>query len=542
MKTPSRLKAILLAIPLLTLAFGAVSDTECSEWDGNEVVTTEYGDVKGFEDDSNTWVWKAIPFARPPVGELRWKAAQNPDAWSGIREETEFCNICPQFLLGENLAGMDQTVTTVQVVGNEDCLYLNIWRPQSEETHLPVYLWIHGGGNSVGTASDDQFYPGDILANKSNLVVVTIQYRLGPLGWFTHPALRNNGNSLDDSGNYGTLDMIKALEWVRDNISAFGGDPNNVTIAGESAGAIDVLSLMISPLASGLFHRGIAQSGILLPVSVAEGDSYANSVIETLLVNDGTPESQAQAVREDIPDTEIEEFLLSKTTEEFFAALTPGIFGMITYPNIFMDGTVIHEDGADALNDPASYNQVPVILGTNLEEQKLFLFFMIEQPIKYPFAYQAFTRVTSDLWKVGGVDSLATMMSAHGSQPAVYAYQFLYGAYRMFGYNAWPKDVNGINYALGIGASHTLEIPFFWGSHYWFVFNDLIFREDNRLGREALSDAMMAYVAQFARTGNPNGTGSSLTEWTPWSNTEDASKRILFDANDTDAIIEMSTE
>jgi para-nitrobenzyl esterase len=206
-----------------------------------------------------------------------------------------------------------------------------------------------------------------------------------------------------------------------------------------------------------------------------------------------------------------------------------------------MDGSVIHEDGAEALNDPAAYNQVPVILGTNLEEQKLFLFFMVEQPISNPFRYQAIGRITANWWKEWGVDDLATMMSSHGSQPHVYAYQFHYGAYRMFGYNAWPEDVNGTNYALGIGASHTLEIPFFWGSHYWFVFNDLIFREDNRLGREALSDAMMAYIAQFARTGDPNSTGS-LPEWTPWSNTDGASKRILFDANDTEAIIRMSTD
>jgi len=214
---------------------------------------------------------------------------------------------------------------------------------------------------------------------------------------------------------------------------------------------------------------------------------------------------------------------------------------MITYPNVFLDGTVIHEHGASALNDPASYNQVPVILGTNLEETKLFFFFLTEQPIRHPLVYQTTARVTSDNWKVSGVDSLATMMSAHGTQPAVYAYQFLYGAYHLFGYNAWPTDVDGINYALGIGASHSLEIPFFWGLQQWFLFNDLLFRQDNREGREALGDAMMAYVTQFVRTGNPNGIGN-IPEWTPWSNTGGASKRILFDANDTEAMIEMATD
>jgi para-nitrobenzyl esterase len=448
---------------------------------------------------------------------------------------------------------------TLQVEGDEDCLYLNIWRPQSEETGLPVYFWIHGGGNSLGTASDDQFYPGDILASKSNMVVVTINYRIGLLGWFTHPALRKGESVLDDSGNYGTLDIIKALEWVKDNIDDFGGDPNNVTIAGESAGAINVLTLMISPLASGLFHRAIAQSGMLSPASVMAGDSYANTVIEALLVNDGTPEDQAHIVREGMTDAAIEEYLRSQTTEEFFAGLSPWMMGMINCPNIFTfkDGIVIHEEGADALNNPTTYNQVPVILGSNLEETKIFLYYIWEQPICFTTAYQTMARVTSRFWKVYAVDKLATMMSTHGSQPGVYAYQFHYGAYRKCGYNAWPTDVDGINYALLFGASHSLEIPFFWGNQQWILpcvigpqlnpiegecyISDLLFREDNSLGREALSDAMISYMGQFTRTGNPKGV-DGFPEWTPWSNTEGKSKCILFDANDAKAIIEMSTE
>jgi para-nitrobenzyl esterase len=142
-----------------------------------------------------------------------------------------------------------------EIIGDEDCLYLNVWRPQTEETDLPVYFWIHGGGNSIGTASS-LMYDGSNVTSKGNLVVVTINYRLGPLGWFTHPELRN-GTPLDNSGNYGTMDMVKALDWVKNNISSFGGDPDKVTIAGESAGGSDVNSLVMSPHAAGLFHRGI---------------------------------------------------------------------------------------------------------------------------------------------------------------------------------------------------------------------------------------------------------------------------------------------
>jgi len=309
MKIPHRLRTIRWGILLMALVSISVPEAGYSEWNGTEVVTTTYGDVKGFADNADTWVWKAIPFATPPVGELRWQAPHDPEPWSGIREETEFCNWCPQFS-----SEFDPSNNTMHLAGNEDCLYLNIWRPQSEEIHLPVYLWIHGGGNSVGSAS---IYDGSILASTSNLIVITIQYRLGPFGWFTHPALRQGESALDDSGNYGTLDIIKALEWVRDNINAFGGDPNNVTIAGESAGAINVLSLIISPAASSLFHKAIAQSGLLSPVPLSAGDSYANTVIEALLANDGTPEDQAQSVRESMTDAEIEAYLRSKSTEEF---------------------------------------------------------------------------------------------------------------------------------------------------------------------------------------------------------------------------------
>ena len=200
-------------------------------------------------------------------------------------------------------------------------LYLNIWRPQSQEANLPVYFWIHGGGNTVGTASSDEFN-GANMAFRSNMVIVTINYRLGPLGWFTHPALRT-GDAQDDSGNYGNLDFIKALEWVKDNISAFGGDPNNITIAGESSGAGNVLSLVISPLSTGLFHKGIMQSGSLSCASVSQGEGHANKKIKKLLINDGTAAdgTQAQAILDTWTNAQIETYLRGKSARTGFGGL-----------------------------------------------------------------------------------------------------------------------------------------------------------------------------------------------------------------------------
>ncbi|MCX5899490.1 MAG: carboxylesterase family protein, partial [Proteobacteria bacterium] len=229
-----------------------------ASWADNATVTTNQGDVQGYEENYTTRVWKAIPYARPPVGELRWKAPQDPDSWSEIKQSKEFCSWCPQ-------TGSDNGTTVLK--GSEDCLCLNIWRPRSAEGNLPVFFWIHGGSNKVGSADP---YIGAPMAGKHNMVVVTINYRLGPLGWLTHPALREGQDPFNSSGNYAILDIRKALGRVRDNIEAFGGNPNNVTIAGQSAGGVNVLTLMISPQAKGLFHRVISQSGGLTPKTQEE--------------------------------------------------------------------------------------------------------------------------------------------------------------------------------------------------------------------------------------------------------------------------------
>ncbi len=306
----------------------------------NATVETQFGPVKAIEDENSTWVWKAVPFAKPPVDTLRWKAPRDPDPWVEVREETEFCSDCVQYSMGSS------------PMGNEDCLYLNIWRPRTNETNLPVYVWIHGGGNSVGSAAFVDTYYGANLAGTSNMIFVSVNYRLGPFGWFTHPALRsgNAGNEKNDSGNYGTLDLIKALEWISDNIEAFGGDPGNVTITGESAGAFNVFSLMISPAAEGLFHRALAQSGATRTSLVEDGDISANDVILKLLVNDGTSADQTEAEThlDGMTDTDIKNYLMQKSSYDILACYEPGGFGMLSFPSLFEEGTVIPLSGFDA--------------------------------------------------------------------------------------------------------------------------------------------------------------------------------------------------
>ena len=525
---------LLLIALLLSTVGGCQRSTEqgLSDWTGGVKVRTLYGKVEGKVSGDEVMAWKGIPYAKAPVDDLRWKAPRDPDAWSGTLKAYAFSSQCTQYDL------------TGSIKGSEDCLYLNIWRPTSKDDDLPVYFWIHGGGNSMGAASE-KGYDGANLASNCNMVVVSVNYRLGPLGWFTCEALRSDepGAEFDNSGNYGTLDLVKALTWVKDNIVAFGGDPGKVTVAGESAGAINIFSLLISPLAEGLFHGAIAQSGMPIALPVAAGEESAREVILKLLVADETAPNKAAAQTRlnQMSDVEIGTYLRSKTADQLLSAYENTGFGMISFPFIFEDGAVIPEGGFDALETGEYPNKVPMIIGSNKEETKIFLF-MASLFSEDPFEnkddlYQKVASVTSDLWKVKGVDEMARKMTSSAGQPAVYAYQFLWGAAGASGTSVIPGE-----YGLKLGACHAMDIPFFFGNWDFFsILSGEVFTAGNRPGRESLSGEMQAYVAQFVRTGDPSPAGSGSVEWQPWSNTAGGPKCILLDADLNTARIAMST-
>ncbi|MEA3224288.1 MAG: carboxylesterase family protein [Thermodesulfobacteriota bacterium] len=510
---------------------------------------TMYGEVEGIEADANTWAWLGIPYAKPPVGELRWKAPQDPEPWDGVRGCTEFCSECSQPAMGRTWVPLDY------IIGSEDCLYLNIWRPQSDETGLPVYFWIHGGSNNFGTVKD---YNGAGIAGRLNMVVVVIQYRLGPLGWFTHPALRSGENAYEDSGNFGTLDTVKALEWVKNNIAFFGGDPNNVTIAGESAGAHNVTNLLIAPLAAGLFHRAISESGGMSTIPVGTGVKMANDTIEMLLIADGTAANKfwAALYRITMTDAEIEEYLRGKPAEDIINAQINKKAGSMDVHSAYEDGAVVPGSVISAI-ESGDYNKVPIVLGSNEYEVKSFLplvghvmeiktssnytwfdlykvldpddplTFENVMPAQYDRdLYEACGYYGSRNWKAEYVDSIARKLKE--KQDNVYAYLFKWG-----GPGSGPQPFDFI-----FGAGHAMEIPFFWGSdESLFGYS---FTEENRPGRQALQDAMMTYMAQFARDGDPNEAG--LPVWEQWSNNEGEPKAIVFDATLEDANIGMMSE
>ncbi len=224
-----------------------------------QTVKTKSGDVAGATANGLS-VWKGIPFAAPPVGDLRWKAPQ-PISWSGVKQATTFGAACPQPERGDGGVGAPATQ-------DEDCLTLNVFAPAGAK-NLPVMVWIHGGAFRLGFSSSP-LYDGAEL-NKQGVILVTVNYRLGLLGFFAHPELTREAKPGDPIGNYGLMDQIAALQWVQDNIAAFGGDPKNVTAFGESAGGSSMIYLLANPKAKGLFSKAIVESGggLQRPVDLA---------------------------------------------------------------------------------------------------------------------------------------------------------------------------------------------------------------------------------------------------------------------------------
>jgi para-nitrobenzyl esterase len=480
------------------------------------------GTVVGFTGRYGAHVWRGIPYAEPPLGPLRWRAPRPPRAWSGTRPALAAASPCMQM---PSVFGGVESRDPDTPVGSEDCLYLNVFAPRfaadavpRNGSRLPVMVWIHGGGNVVGHAGR---YDGGALATREHVVVVTINYRLGPFGWFRHAALRDASASDDDrSGNYGTLDMVQALTWLRANVAAFGGDPDNVTIFGESAGARDVFTLLLSPRAAGLAHRAIVQSGGTATTTLEAAESYADAVpagdgnssneIVLRLLGGDAGHADAKARIAALAPADVERRLRALPAATFLLAYhRESQEGLIDVPQLFRDGVVLPaEPPLEALRR-GSYNRVPTIFGTNRDENKLFMALNPEftwrllglvPVIRDPVRYDATARHLSRHWKARGADEPAGLMRA-AQGPSVWVYRF--------DWDEEPKVLT-VDVARLIGAAHGLEIPFVFGHWDLGSQTNLLFSEADEPGRLALSATMMRYWATFARTGDPNGGGTGV--------------------------------
>jgi len=464
------------------------------------------GTVRGSLSASGA-VFKGIPFAAPPVGELRWREPQPVKPWHGLRDATHYSAACMQIPIGTGvfLAPLAHrygaNLATPRWDISEDCLYLNIWTPpRPAKEPLPVMLFLHGGSNRIGSGNETA-YDGTNLA-RHGVIVVTVNYRLGVLGFFAHPELTRESPH-HASGNYGLLDQIAALRWVRENIARFGGDPMRVTLFGESAGAIDIGMLMCSRLAGGLFHRAIVESGPVL------GIAYAHT------------QRQAERFGERVAAGKNLQQLRSMPAEAVLAAAAQ-VIRQEPNPEFVLDGWVLQQSPQQIFADGTEL-PVSLMIGNNGREASVF-----RGAANSPAATASENAKKTLRISYGGMASMAM---------AMYYLDFKMG--RQAAADDWLNDalmtcpsagMAALNRTAGrrsyvyqfrrsipgkgqdsLGSFHSLELPYVFDTFHDPAWNWLPFQNVDA----GLSGVIEGYWTNFARTGDPNGPGLPL--WRPFT-------------------------
>jgi para-nitrobenzyl esterase len=461
-------------------------------------VTVGSGVVEG-KQDGPVRTFLGIPYAMPPVGDLRWKAPLPPAKWAGVRKAASFGTGCVQAPVYDdmNFRGAGQS---------EDCLYLNVWTPaKAADAKLPVMVWIHGGGFVAGMSSEPR-QDGTFLAQQ-NVVVVSMNYRLGIFGFFVHPELAKESGR-NAAGNYGLLDMIAALQWARDNVAAFGGDPGNVTIFGESAGSFAVSELMASPLAKGLFHKAIGESGGAF--------SRTGLALETLAARE---EKDLKFAASAYGVQTVVELRALPAQDLLKPTWKPGGDDNIGFDPV-VDGYFLPETVAGIFGE-GKQNDVPLLAGWNHDEGSFSTVLAPKKPdveslkanagrdfgakaaefLKlYPAendaqAFRSAEDYDGDKFIAWSTWKWIEAQVSTGKSP-VYRYRFDLGP---------PSDPK----VPQLGAYHSAEIEYVFGQLD--SKTDVKWRPSDR----QLSEHMQKYWANFARTGNPNGKG--LAKWPVYS-------------------------
>ena len=479
-------------------------------------IETSSGIVDGYK-KGRVIYWDDIPYAKPPIDELRWKAPRTINNSKNIilPKNNNYCVQRPSSLGGPGGEGL--------FVGTEDCLYLDISAPVRKKSELlPVMFWIHGGGNTSGLKD---LYDFNKMVKKHNVIVVRINYRLGPFGWFYHPSIQDFQTDIDKTSNFGTLDIIAALNWVKRNIIHFGGDPNNVTIFGESAGGHNVLSLLVTNKSKGLFHKAISMSGYTTTIRPQDAykqnkksstSSYTSSEIIKKIIR------ELDEGKEIYSNKEIRDVLLNLTTEDFFKHYADRE-SYEEIPLLTSDNIVIPQIGLRAaLYEKEFVNNVPTIAGSNRDEVKLWLasaeyfveleYSAIGSALKIPNvrlkdkeAFEAFNYYRSSAWKIRGVDVPLKGLHTAGNND-LYAYRYDWDDHRRY----VVADFKEL-----IGAAHATEIPLLAGNAKLvggYPLSDLIYPAGK--SKFYLSRNMMRFWANFAKYGEP-GKSTNSVSWKP---------------------------
>jgi para-nitrobenzyl esterase len=508
----SAFKILVAAATICVVALGWITPASSENLHGHPFARTEAGLVIGSTTDGvNKFL--GIPYAAPPVGALRWTPPKRYGAFPRlVLDATQFGSQCPQ------PGGM----------GSEDCLFLNVYTPHNRSAEdglrrhrLPVMVWIHGG--SLIRGGSNPYDPMRLVNN--GVIVVTINYRIGYLGFFAHAAIDAEGHL---NGNYGLMDQQFALGWVRDNIGGFGGDPDRITIFGESAGGQSVYAQLASPLAAGLFHRAIAESGsyvnfqdyfnAIVPLSVAETTGTA-----------GVP--SGSTVAESVGCTDQTASCLRAVPAAALVAIEPGLL----YP--FVDGALLTQTISAAFSS-GQFNRMPLISGTNHDEYRYFValqYDLAENPILSAAEYNvavgglwgpALAPSVLALYPFAGYPSGGEALGASGTDgffscPARNAVQSSSTFVPTYAYEFNDENAPPPQFALGgsltfpLGAYHTAELQ------YLFAFPTVSLSP----AQQQLADAMVGYWTQFAKTGDPNSPGAP--PWSPYDATADQFQSLL---------------
>lgn len=505
MKAVRWLSVIMMAV-LFHVGGGAAQD-RCESL----VQTTEGPVVGKAVKGAAVCEYLGIPHSAPPVGDLRWKSPHPPAKREKVLEAVEFGPECTQI----------EMMPSYLMIGKrpnrkEDCLYLNIWTPK-KEGKLPVMVWIHGGGLTSGSGIDPMYW-GDRLASSKDVVVVTFNYRLGALGFLSLKELSAE-DPHGSSGNYGLLDQIAALKWVQQNIASFGGDPDNVTIFGESAGGWSVCMLMASPLAKGLFHKAILESGGCDMVRTnAQGFDDGAKFAEAL----GCGGDNVVACLRGKSDKEI-----VSAMQSWRGALSE-MFTLKSRDHIWaphLDGWVLKEVPIDSLRN-GDYNQVPFMVGSNRDEAKLFLAAqnvryrkIKDEDVRKIIADSLNGELAAEFEKLypyknypRAIDALADAKGDIMLGCKCYEAAEATAKYKPTYYYRFDYDDNRAPQVLG--AAHAFEIPFIFNSLDRSAFK-LLYSRGLRKKAKPLVEAVMSYWVNFARNGNPNGEG--LPKWLEYS-------------------------
>jgi para-nitrobenzyl esterase len=480
----------------------------------------------------NVVTWEDIPYAIPPVGNLRWKAPRSLISPEAVIKPQQNNGCLQEASIYAGIQGEG-------IVGHEDCLYLDIKAPVNNlNRRLPVMFWIHGGGNTSGVKD---YYDFSELVREHQVLVVTINYRLGPMGWFTHPAIQGLQNGIDKTSNFGTLDIMEALKWVQSNIQNFGGDPDNITIFGESAGGHNVLSLLASPIGNGLFHKAISQSGYTTSFTREEAIGInQKGIVVNQLGSDPVLSSYDSSGYESIKNLfnedpkkhgeEYQRYLRSidgKVLLEIYKKLSKDTYDRL--PLLTRDGILVHIDGVIAgLSSSKEKNNIPVIAGSNKDELSLWLgsnryFVNATYPLtklvpipkiefKREDLYKLWVKTRSQGWKLRGVDEPLMELEKAG-------YKFLY-AYRF----DWDDQSSSYfaDFPNLIGAAHGFEISFITGNFKFGPIGRFVYPRGEL--RDQMQETMMQAWTSFAKTGTPN-TGKSQ-EWKKFNSKDRAFMKL----------------